>query len=241
MSSQHKPLSSQVIVITGATSRIGLTTARMAARQGATLVLAASNVSILDRLASEIRQAGGEVHAVPVDVAVKEQVAALGDAAMARFGRVDTWINAGMALEEQDDVKPAQVAARLFSSHYWGATHGGTVAFDLLKQDGGAIINLDCHSSARHGVKGATDTLRATVEADGAPVSVTLVHAVCCGAKNAPQLVAAAILYAAGHATRETLVDDAAPARAPRLVPRLLAQCMTSIGLAPRLQASRLY
>ena len=49
-----KPLASQVIVITGATSGIGLTTARMAARQGAKLVVAARDADALDQLVSEI-------------------------------------------------------------------------------------------------------------------------------------------------------------------------------------------
>ena len=240
MSSQRNPLSTQVVVITGVTSCIGLATARMAARQGATLVIAASNVTTLDRLASDIRQAGGEVVAFPVDVAVKEQVVALGRMAMQRFGRIDTWINAGMAMDDRHDLKPAPVAERLFKAHYWGAAYGASVALDLMKHAGGTIINLDSEASARHGVKGYTDVLRAEIETEGVPVSMTLIHAASTGRNdmrndkgNAAQLVAEAILHAAQHMQRDMLVSRAQPVPAPRtsFAPRLLEKCMDFLGL----------
>ncbi|WP_332876238.1 SDR family NAD(P)-dependent oxidoreductase [Massilia sp. S19_KUP03_FR1] len=212
MSRQFKSLSGQVIVITGATSCIGLSTARMLAKRGAALVLAASHVSTLDRLAGEIRQDGGSVLAVPVDVTALDQVQALGHSAIRYFGRIDTWINAGMAMDDLDDVKPAPVAARLFSAHYWGANHGARVARNLMAQQGGKIINLDSDACARHGVKGLTDTLRADLETDGVPIAVTLVHAA--GRNdmhNAPRLVAEAILRAAQHAQRDIVVSGATP------------------------------
>jgi len=228
MSRQLKHLAMQVIVITGATSRIGLATARMASRQGATLVLAASNATTLERLATEIRQAGGDVLAVPVDSGAQEQVAALGQAAMQRFGRIDTWINAGMALDDADDLKPATVAVRLFKSHYLGATYGASVAAELMRHDGGAIINLDSDASARHGVKGWTDVLRADLDSASTPISVTLVHAssaVRNDTQHAPRWVAEAILHAAQYPQRD-VVAGSGPRVAPasvevRATPRL--------------------
>ena len=55
-----KPLSEQVIVITGASSGIGLCTARMAAARGARVVLAARNQEALQQAVSEIEAEGGE-------------------------------------------------------------------------------------------------------------------------------------------------------------------------------------
>jgi NAD(P)-dependent dehydrogenase (short-subunit alcohol dehydrogenase family) len=232
---QFKSLSSQVIVVTGATSCIGLSTARMLAKRGAALVLAASNSTSLDRLASELRQAGGKVLAVPVDVASLNQVTALGRTAIAHFGRIDTWVNAGMAMDDLDEVKPPPVAARLFTAHYCGADHGARVAKALMAQDGGTIINLDSDACARHGVKGLTDTLRAGIEAEGLPIAVTLVHAL--GRNdmhNAPRLVAEAILHAAQYAERDVVVSSAAraPARnASKAEPSLLERCMELFAL----------
>lgn len=59
MASSLKPLRNQVIVITGASSGIGLVTARMAAKQGAKLVIAARNEDALPQLSEEIRSNGG--------------------------------------------------------------------------------------------------------------------------------------------------------------------------------------
>ena len=55
-----KRLGEQTIVITGATSGIGLVTARMAAKQGAKLVLVARNEEALCELADEINMSGCE-------------------------------------------------------------------------------------------------------------------------------------------------------------------------------------
>jgi NADP-dependent 3-hydroxy acid dehydrogenase YdfG len=219
MSTHRTPLASQVVVITGATSRIGLITARMAARQGATLVLAASNVTLLDRLASDIRHAGGAVMAFPVDVASRDQVATMGRAAVQRFGRIDTWINAGMALDDPADARPATVAARLFKSHYWGAVNGTAAALELMNE-GGAVINLDSDASARHGVKSVTDGLRMT--ANG--VCITLVHAAGADIHATPHRLAEAVLQAACHEQHDVVVGSLAPARPARFA--MLKQCL---------------
>ncbi|RYE68745.1 MAG: SDR family NAD(P)-dependent oxidoreductase, partial [Oxalobacteraceae bacterium] len=68
MASKLKKLNEQVIVITGATSGIGLATARMAAEAGAKLVLVAREGDALDTLAHEMRQRGAEVATVAADV-----------------------------------------------------------------------------------------------------------------------------------------------------------------------------
>jgi short-subunit dehydrogenase involved in D-alanine esterification of teichoic acids len=94
-----KKLSEQVMVITGATSGIGLTTARMAADGGARLVLAARNAEALKQLAEELGARGAQALAVPTDVGVRDDVAKLGQAAVDHFGRIDTWVNnAGVSI-----------------------------------------------------------------------------------------------------------------------------------------------
>ncbi|MEJ7754041.1 MAG: SDR family NAD(P)-dependent oxidoreductase, partial [Candidatus Limnocylindrales bacterium] len=67
MTIRLKPLDEQVIVITGASSGIGLATARMAADKGARLVLAARNDVALQDLVDEIRDKGGQATHVAVD------------------------------------------------------------------------------------------------------------------------------------------------------------------------------
>src|SRR4051812_16267923 len=93
MSVKLRNINEQVLVITGATSGIGLTTARMAAEQGAKLVLAARSAGALDELASELRRQGTQVATVAADVGNAADVERIGQVAMERFGRIDTWVN----------------------------------------------------------------------------------------------------------------------------------------------------
>ena len=99
MSVRLRKLSDQVMVITGASSGIGLVTARLAAKQGTRLILNARNVEALRRLCDEIRQAGGEAYHVAGDVGRLDDVQNIADEAIRRFGGFDTWVNnAGVSM-----------------------------------------------------------------------------------------------------------------------------------------------
>ncbi|MET5020267.1 SDR family NAD(P)-dependent oxidoreductase, partial [Burkholderia pseudomallei] len=86
----HKPLREQVIVITGASSGIGLATARMAAERGARVVLAARSGDALARIRAEIEGVGGKAIDVIADVGRRSDVQAVADRAEATFGGFDT-------------------------------------------------------------------------------------------------------------------------------------------------------
>src|SRR5437867_4027417 len=109
MSVQLRKIDEQVVVITGATSGIGLTTARMAADRGARLVLAARSGDALDQLASELRFKGSQVATVTADVGSPADVERIGKAAMERFGRIDTWVNnAGISIFGRNEDVPLE-------------------------------------------------------------------------------------------------------------------------------------
>jgi short-subunit dehydrogenase len=184
-----RKINEQVVVITGATSGIGLTTARLAAEQGARLVLAARSSDALDALASELRRKGTQVATVTADVGDPAAVERIGQTAMERFGRVDTWINnAGISIFGRNEEVSIEDMQRLFQTNYWGVVHGSLEAVKLMKtRGGGAIINLGSelsdhavplqgiYSASKHAVKAFTDSLRMELEKDGAPISVTLI------------------------------------------------------------------
>jgi short-subunit dehydrogenase len=181
-------LKDQVIVITGASSGIGLVTARMAAQRGARLVLNARNEEALARITDEINAAGGEAFNVSGDVAKFEEVQRISDEAVSHFGGFDTWVNnAGVSIYGCVLDQPLEDHRRLFETNYWGVVHGSMVACDLLRKRGGALINIGSalsdraipiqgtYCASKHAVKGYTDALRMELEHERAPVSVTLI------------------------------------------------------------------
>jgi NADP-dependent 3-hydroxy acid dehydrogenase YdfG len=93
MEATLKPISEQVIVLTGACSGIGLCTAQLAAQRGATLVLVARSTRLLDSLMKIVGASGRDAICVAADVVVRDQLIAAARTAAARFGRIDTWIN----------------------------------------------------------------------------------------------------------------------------------------------------
>ncbi|MBF3699208.1 SDR family oxidoreductase [Burkholderia pseudomallei] len=187
-----KPIGEQTIVITGATSGIGLVTARKAAKKGAKLVLVARNDTALEALCEEIRQHGGLAVAVAADVSRYEDVQRAAAKAVETFGGFDTWINnAGVTIFGSALSVPLDDQRRLFDTNYWGVVHGSLVASEHFRRTsdfrGGAIINMgseasdapvplqSAYAASKHAIKGFTDSLRIELEADNVPVSVTLV------------------------------------------------------------------
>ena len=188
MSIALKPISEQVIVITGASSGIGLATARMAAAQGARVVLASRSQETLASVTANINATGGEAIYVVADVGDREQVQRIADAAIAHFGGFDTWVNnAGLGIVGRIEDGNETDFRRLFDTNFWGVVNGSLVALPHLKAHGGALINLGSvasdvafpiqgmYSTTKHAIKGFTDALRIELQHENAPVSVTLI------------------------------------------------------------------
>jgi short-subunit dehydrogenase len=257
---QLKPLSEQTIVITGASSGIGLATARAAAAAGANVVLAARTREALTKAVDQAKQAGirsgGNAIFVVADVTRREDLEALARAAVERFGGIDTWVNnAGVGIWGRIDEVPEADKRQLFEINFWGMVYGSEIAVEHLRQEGGALINVGSvtsdfaiplqgiYSASKHAVKGYTEALRMELEAVGAPISVTLIKPASIGTpmpqhvKNytggeakfpppvySPDEVAAAILHAAAHPSRDLFVGGAAVTMSAlnRRMPRLM-------------------
>ena len=183
-----KPLKEQVMVITGATSGIGLATAKRAAERGARVVLCSRNESGLRETVAQIEESGGTARGIVADVSKPDDVERLAASAIEDFGSLNTWVNnAGVSFYGRLTEVALEDMRQLFEVNFWGMVHGARAAVPRLKATGGALINIGsvvsdraiplqgAYSASKHAVKGFTDALRMELEEEGAPISVTLI------------------------------------------------------------------
>ncbi|MCC6492964.1 MAG: SDR family oxidoreductase [Pirellulales bacterium] len=183
-----RPINDQVIVVTGASSGIGLATARMAARKGAKVLLTSRNADALAKVVREIERSGGEATYIAADITFRDDVAKIARAAIDYFGRIDTWVNnAGLSIFGRLQEVSEDDHRRLFDVNFWGVVNGSLAAVPYLRRQGGALINVGSevsdvaipvqgmYAASKHAVKGFTDALRIELESERAPISVTLI------------------------------------------------------------------
>jgi len=188
MKFKQKPLGEQTVVITGATSGIGLVTARMAAKTGAKLMLVARNEKALKTLTNELQKTGAHVRIAASDVAKFDDLKRAAWEARQAFGRIDTWINnAGVSIYGNLEDVSEEDSRRLFDTNFWGVVNGSLIAAKAMHKSGGTIINIGStlsdraiplqgmYSASKHAVKGFTDALRMELESQNAPIQVSLV------------------------------------------------------------------
>ncbi|MGW5570375.1 SDR family oxidoreductase [Nocardia thailandica] len=182
-----KPLADQVVVVAGASSGIGRESARLLARRGARVVVAARGLDKLDSLVEQIRAEGGIADAWPCDVSDREQVQQLADAAVRLHGRIDTWVAvsavvvyAGFADTTLEEFH------RVMDVNFFGQVNGFQVALPRLREaGGGALISIgsgetvvamplnSAYAASKHAVEGMLDGLRRELMSEGVPISVT--------------------------------------------------------------------
>ncbi len=177
-------LAGRIVIVTGASSGIGEAFARLAAREGARLVLAARRTGRLEALAAELPDA----LAVTTDLRVPDQVEAMVAAAAERFGGVDVLVNnAGQGLHVPVEQVVLDDFEAVVELNLYAPLLAMQAVLPLMRaRGGGAIVNVSSNTTrmvipgigAYSSTKSALNQLSATARAEwaGDGIAVSIVY-----------------------------------------------------------------
>lgn len=179
-------LHGKVVLITGASSGFGEDAARLFAKEGCKVVLAARRLEKLQQMAADIQSEGGEAIAIPADVNQSAEIEVMVQTALDLYERIDILFNnAGFgAVDWFEELDPERHIKTLVSVNLTGTMLvTRAVLPDMLERGSGHIINMasvagliaspliTTYSASKYGVRAFTDSLRREVAPLGIKVS----------------------------------------------------------------------
>jgi NAD(P)-dependent dehydrogenase (short-subunit alcohol dehydrogenase family) len=194
---RKKPVSEQVIVVTGASSGLGRAIARLAGERGARVVVTARNEEALANCAGEIERAGSEALAVPADCSEQDQVDRVVARAIERFGRIDTFVaNAIVTVYAEAERLLPEELRRVIDVNFFGVVYGYWASLPYLRESKGTFLHVSsalayrgiplqaAYCSSKAGLRAFLESARVEEQKAGTGVAISLVLP---GAINTPQ------------------------------------------------------
>jgi len=180
-------MNEKVIVITGASAGIGAATAEHLAGHGHLVAIAARRRNELERVAGRCR---GGAHAIVADVSSRSDVRRIVEETLARFGRIDVWINnVGQGITRQPSELTDEDVDQVMRINVKSALYGMQEVLPHFKsRNDGHIINVSsllgrvpfavirsAYCGAKHFLNALTITFRAEVQESHPGIQVSIV------------------------------------------------------------------
>ena len=177
-------LKDKVIIVTGASSGIGLATVKLFASHGAKVVMAARSIDKLEQLKAEMPEPANML-CVKTDVAVEEDCKNLVEETVKTFGRIDVLVNnAGISMRAMFIDLDLDVIKRLMDTNFWGTVYCTKYALPYLLESKGSVVGVIStagylglpgrtgYSASKFAIRGFLSTLRVEHRYDGLHVMV---------------------------------------------------------------------
>ena len=174
----------KVVIVTGASSGIGLAAARAFGAAGAKVVMAARSLGRMEELAPSVAESG-RVLCVKCDVTSEEECKVLIDRTVERFGRIDILVNnAGISMRAMFKDLDLKVIRSLMDVNFYGTVYCTKYALPYLLEARGQVVGVIsiagysalparcAYSSSKYAIRGFLDTLRIEHLKDGLNVLV---------------------------------------------------------------------
>jgi len=166
-------MQNKVIIITGASSGIGLGCAREFAQRGAKLTLAARSADKLEEIKAELQSKGSEVLTIKTDVSIEDDCRNMVDETIKRFGKIDILLNnAGISMRATFKDVDLKVIKQIMDVNFWGTVYSTKYALPYILEQKGSVVGVSSiagyvglpgrtgYSSSKFAIHGFLEALR---------------------------------------------------------------------------------